>query len=105
MLKTFGLLFLAAVLVTVSCFNFARISEPGVVSQETCADIPVADPRRETCVNPEDTEMWRGEPNGAGWVFLILGVGIGAWALYAAYQNRERRRQLATISSSTPRHR
>lgn len=58
--------------------NFGRASEPGFLSQETCADLPQNDPRRDGgCQNPEDLGMHDWPPTSAvGWVLMAIGFLI-----------------------------
>ena len=83
MLKWIGLAILGAIFIAGSCYRWDRVSESGVLTQETCADNP-----KPGCVNPEDIEdsvivdsvtgdttaitreMFAGKPNGMGWVFF-----------------------------------
>lgn len=111
MLKWIGLMFLGALLIAGSCYRWDRVSDSGVLSQETCADIPVGDPRRADCKNPEDfkdsvvvdpatgdttvvsREMFKGRPNGMGWIWAILGVAAlfyGGLRLVQAIRNRKK---------------
>lgn len=118
MLKAFLFALLGLALFAGSCFDWGRVSVPGVLSQETCSDNP-----EPGCKNPEDfaddsiaiidsttgdtvgwqaTErrMWKAQPNGMGWLLLIAGVGALAYAAisgYRAHVNRDRRR---TFTSS-----
>jgi hypothetical protein len=67
----------ALVLIAASCFDYQAIDEPGVLSQKVCADFGNDPPP--DCVNVTDTKMWKGRPNGVGYVALVLGLGIFAW--------------------------
>lgn len=85
-----GLVFL----VGLAGIRYDRVSEPGFMSQETCADMAPGDPRREAvrdpqtgqvtypgCQNPEDLGMWDYPPAGVGWVLagiglVLLGYGV-----------------------------
>lgn len=96
MTKAILLTVVGLVLLAGSCYDWSRVSEPGVLTQETCADNPVPG-----CKNPEDfaddpvtgeRKMWAGKPNDEGWVMLIAGVLVLLYAAYSGYQAHENRK-------------
>lgn len=110
MLKVFLLAILGAVLIGMSCFNWDRVSEPGVLTQETCADNPVPG-----CVNPEDIRdsvtasgdtvsrrMFLGRPNGVpGYFLLTVGLGVLGVASVAGIKTHKQRDRRKTYSANS----
>lgn len=99
MTKAILLAVVGMVLLAGSCYDWGRVSESGVLTQETCADNP-----KPGCKNPEDfaddtitgeRRMWAGHPNGAGWVMLLAGVLVLGYAGYSAYQAHRKREESA----------
>ena len=109
MLKAFVLLIIGGIFIAGSCYRWDRVSDSGVISQEICRDNPIPG-----CKNPEDfkdsvvvdsvtgdtvvvsREMFKGKPNGKGWIWFVVGSGLILYGLYSGYEaQRDRKEKLA----------
>jgi hypothetical protein len=115
MLKWIGLIILGAIFLAGSCYDWSRVSETGVLSQETCRDNP-----KPGCVHPEDIRdsvdvavdpvtgdtirtirsraMFKGRPNGLGWIFFVIGGGLlagGGYGLVGLVKDRRKAKKAA----------